>query len=129
MTAPSATPASGDLVRVVVTALGSTVRLTVTGEVDSSSAPVLTRSLDETLDGPVGRLVVDLCGVTFLDSAGLCALAAAHRRATEQQVALRVLASSRAVVRPLQITGLWKLLGAEEVDPESVDRIVEQIVA
>ncbi|WP_051516096.1 STAS domain-containing protein [Candidatus Blastococcus massiliensis] len=126
MTAPSA---FGDLVRVDVITLGSTVRLTVAGEVDSSSAPVLSRHLDEALDGPVGQLIVDLCGVSFLDSAGLCVLATAHRRATEQQTTLRVLASSRAVVRPLQITGLWRLLEAEEVDPEAVDRIVEQIVA
>jgi anti-sigma B factor antagonist len=28
-----------------------------------------------------------------------------------------VLASGRAVIRPLQITGLWDLLGAEQVEP------------
>jgi anti-sigma B factor antagonist len=34
-----------------------------------------------------------------------------------QDVRLHVLASSRAVVRPLQITGLWQLLHAEQVEP------------
>jgi anti-sigma B factor antagonist len=55
--------------------------------------------------------------VSFLDSAGLCVLAAAHNRCVSQDVRLRVLASSRAVVRPLQITGLWQLLHAEQVEP------------
>jgi anti-sigma B factor antagonist len=33
---------------------------------------------------------------------------------------MRVLASSRAVIRPLQITGLWELLSAEVNDGGSV---------
>jgi anti-sigma B factor antagonist len=38
-----------------------------------------------------------------------------HRR-IGSDVTLRVLASSRAVIRPLQITGLWQLLNAEQVE-------------
>jgi anti-sigma B factor antagonist len=76
---------------------------------------VLRQHLDALLDDDVRELTVDLTGVTFLDSAGLCVLAAAHRRAVGQDVSMRVLASSRAVVRPLQITGLWQLLQAEQV--------------
>ena len=33
---------------------------------------------------------------------------------------MRVLASSRAVIRPLQITGLWELLHAEQVAADQV---------
>jgi anti-sigma B factor antagonist len=91
------------------------VRLKVGGEIDSSSAPVLAQRLLEVLTGPLSELIVDLCDVTFLDSAGLSVLASAHRRAADKQVPMRVLASSRAVVRPLQITGLWQLLNAEQV--------------
>jgi anti-sigma B factor antagonist len=119
-----ADPPVTDLVRVDVVAHGRSVRLTAAGEVDSSSAPVLERSLDGVLDGQLDELVVDLCAVTFLDSAGLCVLATAHRRAREAQVALRVLAASRAVIRPLQITGLWQLLGAEEVDLAAAEESV-----
>jgi anti-sigma B factor antagonist len=32
-------------------------------------------------------------------------------------VTLRVLASHRAVIRPLQITGLWDLFAAEQIPP------------
>lgn len=124
MTATHTSRDSAELVRVDVAFRGPTVRLAVSGEVDSSSAPVLARHLDDALAGPIEQLVVDLCGVTFLDSAGLCVLATTHRRAAERQVTVRVLASTRAVVRPLQITGLWGLLGAEQVDQGSPGRIV-----
>ncbi len=124
MAASFAEPQVTDLVRVDVVADGRTVRIIAAGEVDSSSAPVLDSRLAGVLDTSLDELVVDLCGVTFLDSAGLCVLAAAHRRAGEQQIPMRVLASSRAVVRPLQITGLWQLLNAEQVDPEAGDQSV-----
>ena len=116
MTAASIEPPTTDLVSVTVSGTGPIVRVIATGEVDSTSAPVLRQHLETLLDGDVRELTIDLAQVTFLDSAGLCVLAAAHRRASRQDVTMRVLASSRAVIRPLQITGLWELLQAQRVD-------------
>ena len=110
MTATSLDPGDTDLVRIEVAGDSATARLTATGEVDSSSAPALRARVDEVLDKGVTDLTVDLTGVTFLDSAGLCVLAAAHRRCVRSDVRLRVLAASRAVIRPMQITGLYDLL-------------------
>jgi anti-sigma B factor antagonist len=115
VTASSLDPPTTELVSVDVSGSGPVVCVTAAGEVDSTSAPVLRQELDTLLDGDVRELTVDLGRVTFLDSAGLCVLAAAHRRAVRQDVTMRVLASSRAVIRPLQITGLWDLLKAERV--------------
>ncbi|MGR6965414.1 STAS domain-containing protein [Geodermatophilus sp. URMC 61] len=109
-----------DLVSIDVTGSAATgVLLTVTGEVDSSTAPSLREVLDTLFTDGVPMLTVDLDGVTFLDSAGLCVLAGAHRRATEDGVVLRVIATSRAVVRPLQITGLYGLLAVEQAEPRA----------
>jgi anti-sigma B factor antagonist len=109
---------SSDLVSIDVTGSATTgVLLTVTGEVDSSTAPSLRAVVDSAFADRVRTLTVDLDGVTFLDSAGLCVLAAAHRRAAEDGVLLRVVASTRAVIRPLQITGLYDLLAVERVEP------------
>ena len=116
MTASPIDRLTTELVTVEVSGTAPQVLLTVSGEVDSSSAPVVRQHLDALLDDAVRELTIDLTAVTFLDSAGLCVLAAAHRRAVAQDVRLRVLASSRAVVRPLQITGLWQLLQAEHVE-------------
>ena len=82
--------------------------ITVSGEIDSTTAPGLRTCLLEVLDRP-GTLTVevDLTGVTFLDSAGLSALANAHRAAEAGGRSLRMrVGDTRAVVRPLQITGL-----------------------
>ena len=117
MTATSIEAATSDLVSLNLVGDGHAVRLVAVGEIDSSSAPLLRRELDAVLERAVQEIVVDLDGVTFLDSAGLCALASVHRRAAAKGVQLRVLASARAVMRPLQITGLWNLLGAEQVAP------------
>jgi anti-sigma B factor antagonist len=83
--------------------------ISVTGEIDSTTAPGLRGVLLEVLDRPGTTTVeLDLTGVTFLDSAGLSALATAHRAAEAGGRTLRMrVGGTRAVVRPLQITGLW----------------------
>jgi anti-sigma B factor antagonist len=127
--APAPSPSfepSADLVTIDVSVAGPLIVVTAAGEIDSTSAPVLRQHLETLLDGDVRELIVDLGRVSFLDSAGLCVLATAHRRAVRQDVRMRVLASSRAVIRPLQITGLWELLRAEQV---AADEQVTQGVA
>jgi anti-sigma B factor antagonist len=112
VTAPALEP---DLVAFDVSVADSSATVRVVGEIDSTTAPLLNQHLVGLLDADVRELTVDLGGVTFLDSAGLCVLATAHRRTVRQDVRMRVLARSRAVVRPLQITGLWNLLCGEQV--------------
>ena len=117
MTASSIDRPTSDLVTIDVSDLGPDVIVTASGEIDSTSAPVLKDRLDSLLDAGAEQLTVDLTGVSFLDSAGLCVLAATYRRATADGRRIRVLASSRAVIRPLQITGLLELLHVEQVTP------------
>jgi anti-sigma B factor antagonist len=124
VTAPSLDPSSSELVTIDVSGAGSVQTLTAVGEIDSTSAPILRQHLDALLDAGLDELTVDLRQVSFLDSAGLCALATAHRRAVRQNVRMRVLASSRAVIRPMQITGLWELLRAEQV---AADQLVQGV--
>jgi anti-sigma B factor antagonist len=98
-----------------VTAAGVCVQ--AAGEVDTCTAPRLQDRLEAHLVPPTPEVVLDLTRVTFLDSAGLCVLALAHKQATATGVRLRVLATTRAVVRPMQVTGLWDLLHAERAFP------------
>jgi anti-sigma B factor antagonist len=96
-------------VRAATSSTGSTV--VVSGEVDSTTAPGLRNCLLEVIGRPgTAPVEVDLRDVTFLDSAGLSALATAHRAAEAAGRVLRMrCGTTRAVVRPLQITGLWTL--------------------
>ncbi len=104
------------LVTLAVSGAAARPQLGVTGEVDSTTAPHVQERIEQLLDDGAREVTIDLTAVTFLDSAGLCALATMHRRASADGVRLRVLAASRAVVRPMQITGLWHLLGGEQVE-------------
>ena len=58
-----------------------TVTVTVVGEVDTFTAPVLRASLDTQLEQQPTALVIDLCGVQFLGSAGLAVLVETQKSA------------------------------------------------
>ena len=97
-----------ELARVTLSSADGTVVAEILGEVDPSNARDIGRKLTEAVPNDALAVVIDLSGVTFLDSAGLSALATAHRAARAADRALRIrCGTARAVVRPLQITGLW----------------------
>ncbi|MCA0146717.1 STAS domain-containing protein [Blastococcus sp. LR1] len=103
------------LVTLVVSGPAALPRIAATGEVDCTTAPKFRERVEQLLDAGAREVTLDLTAVTFLDSAGLCALATLHRHATAASVELRVLAATRAVIRPMEITGLWNLLGGQRV--------------
>lgn len=114
-----AVPATGDIpcLKVWWVDAGDTCTVTVSGEIDSQTAPGLQEALFEIIDRPsrCGDIVVDLSRVTFLGAAGLTALALAHRVAEKEDRVLFIrCGGARAVVRPLRITGLWDALHVVE---------------
>jgi len=85
-----------------------TVLLVVDGEIDTFTAARLQAGLDEALDAARADgsdAVIDLSGVTFLASSGLAVLIGGARRLADLGGRLRLVAASRAVTRPLQVTG------------------------
>jgi anti-sigma B factor antagonist len=85
-----------------------TVLLEVDGEIDTATAARLQAGLDEAVDTAHAEgsgVVVDLTGVTFLASSGLAVLIGGARRVTTLGGRLRLVAASRSVTRPLQVTG------------------------
>jgi anti-sigma B factor antagonist len=76
--------------------------LVLVGEIDSYTAPLLGERL---VDGsPIE--VVDLAGVSFIDSSGLRVLVEAHQARVEEGARLVLRAPSAAVQRLLEISGL-----------------------
>ena len=82
------------------------VTVTATGEVDALTAPTIRVVLDSQLQRRPPELVLDLSGIRFLGSAGLTVLVDAHRAAGDRDVALRLIATTRAVIGALTVTGL-----------------------
>ena len=61
------------------------------GEIDISTAPLLSAALRESVDRDSGDyVVVDLCDVSFIDSSGLSVLLNALRRLTRQGRSLSI---------------------------------------
>jgi anti-sigma B factor antagonist len=76
--------------------------LILVGEIDSYTAPALAERLAD--ESKV--LVVDLAGVTFIDSSGLRILVEAHRARIDSDASLTLRSPSAAVQRLLEISGL-----------------------
>jgi anti-sigma B factor antagonist len=79
--------------------------VTVAGEIDVRTAPEVTAATQRALAERPATIVVDLSEVTFLGSAGLSVLLAAHRRAAPHS-RVHIVATKRTVLRPIQLTGL-----------------------
>ncbi|MBV9486061.1 MAG: STAS domain-containing protein [Frankiaceae bacterium] len=83
----------------------------VSGDVDVVGAPTLRQTLIEVLaHGPSTHLIIDLSRVPFIDSTGIGVVAAAYRRVTARNGRFSTVATSEAVLRVLEMTGLVKIL-------------------
>jgi anti-sigma B factor antagonist len=109
-----------DILGLQVAEHGPDVRVvTVTGEVDTLTAPKLASFLNEQLSA-ARVVVVDLDGVKFLGSAGLSALFEANELATREQRALRLVCHSRIVNRVLVATDLRDQFTFADTVPDAV---------
>ncbi|UTT50042.1 MULTISPECIES: STAS domain-containing protein [Rhodococcus] len=88
---------------------GSVAVLSVDGEVDMTSAPLLENEALGLLDTDITGLIVDLSGVDFLASMGIALLVELSKRATDA-VGFAVVAHGSATARPLELLGLGEVL-------------------
>ena len=88
---------------------GDVASLTLTGELTGFARRPLMRVLtDLLLQVPsLHRVELDLHGVTFMNSAGLALLVQALRMTSPRAIGLVLVGPPSAVVRPLQLSGLW----------------------
>jgi len=80
--------------------------VTVRGEVDMLTSPLLRDHLLPHVRDTVGQVIIDLTGVGFLAAAGLTVLVNARQAAVAAGVRLCLVASTRPVLLPLTISGL-----------------------
>lgn len=85
---------------------GTASVVSATGEVDVFSAPDLDSELSALVAAGSPRLVVDLAGVTFLDSTGLGVLVKALKHAREAGGWLHLVVTSDRIRKIFEITGL-----------------------
>ena len=80
--------------------------VSLTGEIDLSTAPRLSTTVTELLTEAPARVVLDMAGVTFCDSQGLGTLVVLSRKATMAQSCLVLTNVGDFLLRVLDITGL-----------------------
>lgn len=80
------------------------------GQVDAATAPVLRSALESAAAGAGARVLVDLGGVSFLDSTGLGVLVGGLRRCRVAGGALRVVCTDAAMLELFRVTGLLEVL-------------------
>lgn len=88
--------------------VGSSVVIQADGEIDLGTADRLDGLVREVLDGQFDpkTIVLDMSGVRFLATAGLTLLKNVQEQCASDGIVLWIVAGSRAVTRPLALTGL-----------------------
>jgi anti-sigma B factor antagonist len=88
---------------------GDTATITVVGELtDGARRPLVRAMTDLMLNGTtLHRVVVDVCQVSFINSAGIAALVQLQKMGQPRGIELALAVQSSAVTRPLQLSGLW----------------------
>jgi anti-sigma B factor antagonist len=91
--------------------------ISVAGELDVATAPLLIDAIAAVTHGPV---TIDLEEVGFIDSSGLGAVVAAHQRLAADGRRLHVKGRSPTVIRVFEVSGVAEILGiGEDSDDDS----------
>ena len=85
---------------------GSTVEITLTGELDVASDRRLSETLKQVADERTSNMVIDLRGVTLMDSAGLRWLITADSLSQAEGFRLWIVRAPGVVARTLAATGM-----------------------
>jgi anti-sigma B factor antagonist len=83
--------------------------LAVRGEIDVASAPEFHASLSDLIGKGSEVVVVDLSGVSFIDSSGLGALVGAEKEMRAAGHELRLVVTQPQITRLLDLTGLSEI--------------------
>jgi len=81
-------------------------RIFLRGEIDISTAPEVRQRLEPILVASDDDVVVDCCGLSFIDSSGVALLTNALRALESQGRRLRVTNADRTVEQILEVLGL-----------------------
>jgi anti-anti-sigma factor len=97
---------NGESLSIVSERNGEAHRVAAVGELDIATVEKLERALLEVESSDAGMIVLDLSGLSFIDSTGLRLVLDLNERCGGDTDRLRVVAGSPAVERLLDIVGL-----------------------
>jgi anti-sigma B factor antagonist len=99
---------------------GAAVQVSVRGELDIATLPELEQVVRSHRSPDLERLVIDLRGLSFLDSMSIELLLRLHEELAEAGAELLVVQGPRAVQRVFELTGLDRVLTVVDQPPARV---------
>src|SRR4051794_16437472 len=102
-------PMDAELLRWSASRTGDEVRVFLVGEIDLSTTGGLTELLRSLVETSPGRVVVDLGGVSFLDSTGIACLINATTKASAAGRSLVVQHPGEFIRRTFELVGVDKV--------------------
>jgi len=91
----------------------------VAGELDLNAVPHVAATVDDLLAAGFGRVVIDLRGLSFMDSAGVHMLISAHRAAERRGSTIALVRGPRAVHRVFELTATDSLFTFEDAPADA----------
>jgi anti-sigma B factor antagonist len=100
--------------------------LNVTGEIDVYTAPQFKEAVNDILADGEKHLVIDMAGVTYMDSSGFGTLLSATKRLRPQGGTVNLVKVSPAIDRILRITRLNTIFGTYDNVDEAISALTEE---
>jgi len=89
---------------------GAETVVTVVGELDMHTGPLLAERLEGVVEQGPDTVVVEMTQLTFMDSSGLSVLLGAHKSLAERGGSLILAGPNQYILKTLDITGLTDVL-------------------
>lgn len=113
-------------VRVSVSRFGEdSFVIAVGGELDMHTVRPLSNELQHAVERGGRNILVDLTGVSFLESTTLALLLDTARKLRSKEGQLVLVADDARVLRAIQLTGLERVLNVQSSLPEGVEELVD----
>jgi len=91
--------------------LNNALYISVSGELDESASKRARETLDALIEQTEAkRVVIDLSGLTFMDSTGIGVLLGRFKKLRERQIPLSIANPSKAVDKLLNLSGLYQYM-------------------
>jgi len=99
---------------IIITGRGGAVTITLSGEIDHHGARAIMGELEDAVADLVPReLILDLSGISFMDSSGIAVLLRTHRNMRQLGGTMRVTAIPAQPRRVLDAAGMGRIITME----------------